>query len=72
MFHITYLLFNNVIVTYVAEISSELESNKKLNLPSPERCKELLRTPLKCNKCSYAAKNMPKLKKHLLRHKENN
>lgn len=65
---ITYLSFNYIIARYVAGIISQLEETKNLGLPSSTRCKELLQTPLKCNKCSFIPKHIPALKKHLLTH----
>lgn len=49
-------------------IIENLEKNGTISLPSDKQCEEYLKRDLKCNKCEYLPKNMPDLKKHILRH----
>lgn len=57
-----------MLIVLFSAICNELEENGKIVLPSSEKCKEYMNTPLKCNKCSFLPKHMPDLKHHLLIH----
>ncbi|XP_014243448.1 aprataxin [Cimex lectularius] len=46
----------------------DLEKEGKVILPSKDEINEYLKTKLKCHKCEFVPKNMPKLKTHLLTH----
>lgn len=50
------------------DVLKSLESDGKVKLPSQEQCKHYLDLQLKCHKCSYSPKNIPDLKKHIVKH----
>ena len=50
------------------EVISEVEIQGKITPMTSDKVKKLMETPLKCHKCSFLAKNMPKLKSHILVH----
>lgn len=50
------------------KVIEDLEKTGKVDLPSQEKCKDLLAKPLRCHKCSFRPKHMTELKKHVLSH----
>lgn len=47
----------------------QLQQAGKIPKTDPTEAKELLASPLQCNKCNYKPKNMPNLKDHLRTHR---
>lgn len=52
----------------ILDVIDSCELNGKVIIPSAERCKKLMDSPLKCHKCQFTPKNIPDLKKHILGH----
>ncbi|KAL0272287.1 UNVERIFIED_CONTAM: hypothetical protein PYX00_005323 [Menopon gallinae] len=59
--------FNTDFFISSESLISQLESGK-IKQMSSLKAKELLNMDLKCHKCDYKPKNMPDLKKHILKH----
>ncbi|XP_049873976.1 aprataxin-like protein [Pectinophora gossypiella] len=60
--------FNTSFFLPYTDVIKELQNKGTITKIGPEKHKDLLATPLKCNQCSYVPKNLPKLKEHLLSH----
>ncbi|XP_061398069.1 aprataxin-like protein [Musca vetustissima] len=62
--------FNTALFLNYEDLITQLEKNDKVKRLDSSTLKELGNMELKCNQCSYVAKNIPTLKQHLLEHYE--
>uniref|UniRef100_A0A1I8MHL3 Aprataxin C2HE/C2H2/C2HC zinc finger domain-containing protein n=1 Tax=Musca domestica TaxID=7370 RepID=A0A1I8MHL3_MUSDO len=62
--------FNTALFLNYDDLIVQLNENNKVKRLDSVTIKELSNEDLKCNQCTYVAKNMPSLKQHLLEHYE--
>lgn len=62
------MYLNTSMSNFFIDLIVQLEETDHVKRLDSETIKRLSNMDLKCNQCSFVAKNMPNLKEHLLKH----